>query len=163
QPLRPQETLNFAQSEHSKLWIGRLTAWSCRVESTSRENYPTGEAKQWYSQLSVLDESGKVRRTHQISVNNPLSYGGVDIYPSRWGLDAIAVAFNGHERELRLRPMGKRYASFLPLDESCLLILSVQDQKSGLRLFAKRPDWPSPRKLAEIAPGQIAQLGTVAI
>ncbi len=153
--------LTFGQSEHSKLWIGRLPDWSVRVDATRREDYESGDPKQWYSDLSVVDSQGRVLKRQEISVNNPLSYGGVDIYQSSWGLDQLVVSFNEHVRHLDLRQMGKVYAAFLPLDEETMFIFSVHDQVKPLRLFAKRPDWGAPRLLAEIPPGKSIKLGSV--
>jgi cytochrome c biogenesis protein len=162
-PVRLGESLSFADSEHSKLWMGKLPGWKVKVDGTRREDYPTGEAKQWYSNLTVLSASGQKQTTQEISVNNPLSYGGVDIYQSSWGMDQILVAFNGRELTLDLRPMGKRYAAFLPLDQSTILIFSVKEQDRPLRLFAKRPEWDGPKLIAQIPPGGTATLGSVPI
>jgi cytochrome c biogenesis protein len=154
-------SMSFASSEHSKLWVGKLPTWSVRVDATRREDYPTGEPKQWYSDLAVVDSNGRELKKQQISVNNPLSYDGVDIYQSSWGLDQLVLGFNGHERHLDLRQMGKVYAAFLPLDEATILIFSVRDQVKPLRVFGKTPQWESPRLLTEIPLGQSVKLGTV--
>lgn len=160
-PVKLGDSMSFAGSEHSKLWIGRLPEWKVKVLGTRRENYPTGEPKQWYSDLAVVDEKGKVLKTGQISVNSPLSYDGVDIYQASWGLAGVEIAFNGVKKELSLEPMGNRYASFLPLDPDSVLIFSVMDQTSPLRLFAKRTEWEAPKRLAEIKPGESVDLGGV--
>jgi cytochrome c biogenesis protein len=163
QPVRLGEKLSFATSDHSKLWIGELPKFQLLVKSTRREDYPTGQAKQWYSDLAVIDPSGKVLATQEISVNNPLSYGGVDTYQSTWGMDQIVLSFNGQEKKLDLRPMGQRYAAFLPLDPSTVLIFSIKEQDQPLRIFAKRPEWPSPRMLTQITPGGSVKLGSVVL
>lgn len=163
QPVRLGESLTFADSEHSKLWIGKLPDWRVKVEKTEREDYPTGEPKQWYSDLAVIDAQGKTVKRQQISVNNPLTYDGVDIYQSSWGLDTVALTFNDHKQELELRPMGKRYAAFLPLDSGTILIFSASSQKAPLRIFGKTPNWQSPKMLAEIAPNQSKEFGSVKI
>jgi len=160
-PVRLGADLTFKDSEHSKQWIGKLPKWRVHVDATRRENYETGEAKQWYSDLRVLDEQGRELSKQQISVNNPLTYQSVDVYQSSWGLDSAVVEFNGNKRELQLRPMGKIYASFLPLDESTVLIFSVSDQSKPLRLFAKRPEWQSPKMLCQLPIGKSTHLGTV--
>jgi cytochrome c biogenesis protein len=161
QPVRLGDKMSFATSDHSKLWIGELPKFELLVKSTRREDYPTGQAKQWYSDLAVIDPTGKVLATQEISVNNPLSYGGVDTYQSTWGMDQIVLSFNGQEKKLDLRPMGQRYAAFLPLDPTTILIFSIKEQDQPLRIFAKRPDWPSPRMLTQIPPGGAVKLGTV--
>lgn len=169
QPVRPGESMNFITSEHSKLWIGKLPTWDVRVDATTRENHPSGDPKQWYSDLVVVDENRKEQAKQQISVNNPLSYGGVDIYQSSWGLDEVHVAFNGSEKHLPLQPMGKRYASFLPLEvdsngaPQSILIFSVLDQSSPMRIFAKRADWQGPRLIKEVKVGESADLGMVRV
>jgi cytochrome c biogenesis protein len=145
------------------LWIGKLPDWRVHVDATRREDYDTGEAKQWYSDLSVLDGHNHVLAKQQISVNNPLSYGGVDIYQSSWGLDHINLSFNGHHQSMQLRPMGKRFAAFLPLDQTSILIFSVKSQNAPLRLFAKRQDWGAPRLIVEMPPGATTKLGDVAV
>ncbi len=160
QPVPLGGDLTFADSEHSKLWVGKLPTWSVRVNGTSREDYPTGEAKQWYSDLSVIKDGKEVMR-QQISVNNPLTYDGVDIYQSSWGLDRIRLKFNDHLKVMSLRPMGKTYASFLPLDPGTILIFSVRNQFLPLRIFGKTASWPSPKMLGEINPGKSLQLGNV--
>lgn len=163
QPVLLGETMKFDSSEHSKLWIGKLPGWRVKVEATRRENYKTGEAKQWYSTLSVIDKNGKVVKTQEISVNNPLSYDGVDIYQSSWGLERAIVSFNGNKLGLPLRPMGDTYAAFLPLDERTTLIFSLRGQEKPLRLFAKIPEWPAPRLITELPAGQAADLGGVTV
>ncbi|MBX9692447.1 MAG: cytochrome c biogenesis protein ResB [Cyanobacteria bacterium] len=160
-PVRLGETMSFADSQHSKLWIGSLPKWNVEVRSTRRENHPTGEAKQWYSDLQVVGPHGEKLKRGEISVNNPLSYDGVDIYQSTWGLDQVRVSFNGHVKNLTLTPMGKRYAAMMPLDRDSIMIFSVMDQSSPLRLFAKRTDWQAPKPLGEIKPNHSVDLGGV--
>ena len=160
-PVRLGDSMAFGSSEHSRLWVGKLPDWSVKVLETRRENYESGDPKQWYSKLSVVDADGKVQKTGEISVNNPLSYDGVDIYQSTWGLDTVVLNFSGAKKELPLQPMGKRYAAFLPLDGDSVLIFSVLDQSSPLRLFAKRGSWQAPRLISEIKPGEGVELGGV--
>jgi cytochrome c biogenesis protein len=163
QPVRLGDSLSFADSEHSKLWIGKLPNWRVKVEKTEREDYPSGDPKQWYSDLVVIDSQGKPVKRQQISVNNPLTYDGVDIYQSSWGLDTVALTFNDHKQELELRPMGKLYAAFLPLGSGTILIFSARNQTAPLRVFGKTPNWQAPKLLAEISPNQAKDFGSVKI
>ncbi|MBA3855585.1 MAG: hypothetical protein C0507_01630 [Cyanobacteria bacterium PR.3.49] len=162
QPVLLSSHLDFSQSEHSKLWVGKLPKWTVRVDATHREDHPTGEPKQWFSKLTVLDPQGKELKSQEISVNNPLSYDGVDIYQSSWGLDHIILNFNGKEERLDLRPMGKLYAAFLPLDQNTVMLFSVRADGT-IKIFAKRPDWEGPRQLAELTRDKPAKLGPVTI
>lgn len=163
QPVKLGDSMSFESSQHSKLWIGSLPNWQVRVDKTWKESYEGGQPKQWYSVLSVIDEKGKVVKSQTISVNNPLTYDGVDIYQASWGLDSLELLFNGQKRELPLQQMGQRHAAFLPLDKDSILIFSVTDKEkdSPLRLFAKRTEWKTPKKLHEIAPGSSVNLGGV--
>lgn len=162
-PVAVGDSLQFSDSQHSKLWIGKLPKWSCHVNASRRENYPTGEAKQWYSNLTVLDSSGKKIKTEDISVNNPLSYDGVDIYQSSWGLGQVVLNFNDNKRVLDLQPMGRLYAAFLPLGGNSTLIFSIKDEQSPLRIFAKRPDWPTPKLIGTVRKGNTIKLGSVTL
>jgi len=163
QPVLLNSHLDFHESEHSKLWIGKLPEWTVRVDETRREDHPSGEPKQWFSKLTVVDKNGKDVKSQEISVNNPLSYDGVDIYQSSWGLDHILLNFNGNERRLDLRPMGKLYAAFLPLDQDTMMLFSVRADGQPIKIFAKRPDWEGPRMLTELTQDKPAKLGPVTI
>jgi len=160
-PVLLEESLSFDDAKHASLWIGKMPAWTVKVVSTRRENYPTGEAKQWFSVLSVVDKDGKVLKTQEISVNNPLSYEGVDIYQSSWGLDQLVVSFNGQKRKLGLNSMGQKYAAFLPLDTDTVLIMSLSSEGKELRVFAKRKEWEAPKLLGVVPLGRTLKLGGV--
>lgn len=160
-PVLLGESLTFEDAKHANWWVGKLPQWKARVDSTRRENYPTGEAKQWYSVLSVVDKDGKVLKTGEISVNNPLSYEGTDIYQSSWGLDQLVISFNGKEETLNLQSMGQKYAAFMPLDPETMMILSLSSEGKELRVFAKRKEWETPKMLGLIPLGQALSLGGV--
>ena len=165
QPVKLGDSMSFADSQHSKLWVGSLPDWTVRVNKTWKESYPGGEPKQWFSDLSVIDKNGKEQKRGVISVNNPLTYDSVDIYQASWGLDSLELKFNGQPRELPLQSMGRRHAAFLPLDSDSVLIFSASDQSpdSPLRLFAKRTEWEAPKKITEIKPGQSIDMGGVQV
>lgn len=165
QPVLLHESLKFDDSQHAKWWIGHLPKWSVHVDATRREDYDTGDPKQWYSTLSVIDSgTGKVLKTQEISVNNPLSYDGVDIYQSSWGLHGITLAFNGHSQFLQLSQMGpKVHAAMLPLDERTMMLFSVRDPKQPVRVFAKIPEWEAPRMLALLPQNKPVKLGSVEV
>lgn len=162
-PVPLADTMSFEDSEHSKLWIGKLPKWRLRVDDTRREDYESGDPKQWYTKLSVLDRDGKVLKQQEISVNNPLSYDGVDIYQSSWGLDSIDISFNKKGLNLPLRQMGNANAAFMPLDERTVMIFSLRGLDKPLRVFAKIPDWNAPKMLAEIPKGFEARFGEVKV
>ena len=53
--------------------------------------YEKNKIHQFYSNLSILDNSGKEIKEQTISVNNPLRYKNVDFYQSDWNLIGIRV------------------------------------------------------------------------
>jgi cytochrome c biogenesis protein len=161
QPVLLHESLSFDDSQHSKLWMGHLPKWKVHVDATRREDYESGDPKQWYSTLSVTDPSGKVLKTQEISVNNPLSYEGVDIYQSSWGLHGVQLSFNGHPQFLQLNQMGRVHAAVLPLDEKTVMLFSIRDMNQPIRVFAKIPEWEAPRLLTMLPKGQTVKLGSV--
>ncbi|MBS1992264.1 MAG: cytochrome c biogenesis protein ResB [Cyanobacteria bacterium SZAS LIN-3] len=154
EPVLLDENLTFDGAKRAKLWVGKIPKWHVRVDATRRENYPSGEAKQWYSTLTVVSPEGKELTKKEISVNEPLSYESVDVYQSSWGLDKLAVSFNGHQVVLPLRSMGNRYAAFLPLTKDDIMILSLTSEANKLRVFAKRPEWQAPKLISELPLGQ---------
>lgn len=157
------ESFSLGDSEHSRLWLGKLPKWLVKVNETRREDYATGEAKQWYSNLSVIDANGHPIKNQTISVNEPLSFDGVDIYQSSWGLKMLKLRINGQIRTLDLRSMGKLYAAFLPLPDNAVIIFSIRNQTAPLRVFAKRQDWAGPKLLTEIPLNQETHLGSVSV
>ncbi len=163
QPILLHENLDFDKSEHSRMWVGKMPDWKIHVDATRREDYPTGEPMQWYSTLSVIDPKGKVLKTQEISVNNPLTYDGVDIYQSSWGLHGINVSFNGRKQFLQLNQMGAVHAAMLPLDDKTIMIFSVRNPKDPIKVFAKIPEWQAPRILTMLELGKPAKLGAVTV
>lgn len=160
-PVGIGSNLDFTTAEHANNWLGKLPNFKIRLNSTRKENYPTGEVKQWYSNLSVLAPSGKTLLNQTISVNEPLSFNGVDVYQSSWGLGSAEISFNGHVRKLLLRPMGSIWAAFLPLEQDTVLIMSFRNEKEPMKLFAKRKEWASPKLLTEIPLHGCVNLGMV--
>lgn len=162
-PIEVDDRLTFDKSEHSKLWIGSLPKWSVLVQDSRREDYENGDAKQWYSKLAVVDTAGKIIKQQEISVNNPLSYDGVDVYQSSWGLSHIIVSFNGRAIRLNLQQMGQVNAAMMPLDNKTIFIFSLRKINQPIRLFAKTPEWPQPRMLTALPLGVPMQLGQVKV
>jgi cytochrome c biogenesis protein len=162
-PVPVGSDLTFTDCQHAALWLGSIPNWRVHVNASRRENYENGDAKQWFSNLTVVDSSGRKIITQDISVNNPLSYQGVDIYQSSWDIGQLELSFNGRHRHFDLQPMGKLHAAFLPLDDSSVLIFSVHDQNGPLRIFAKRPDWQAPKLIGMVPLGKEISLGSVKV
>jgi len=53
--------------------------------------YKSNRIRQFYSNISILDNQGKEIKQKTISVNNPLRYKNVDFYQSDWNLIGIRI------------------------------------------------------------------------
>ena len=51
--------------------------------------YPGGEPKEYASDIEIADRAGKVVKEGRIRVNEPLSYGGVRLYQSTYGMSNL--------------------------------------------------------------------------
>ena len=163
EPVGVGKYLDFSNADHTNYWFGHLPDFKVKLNSTSKESYPTGQVKQWYSNLSVIGKNGACLFNKTISVNEPLSYNGVDVYQSNWGLSSCKISFNEHSRILNLRPMGNIWAAFIPLTSDTILILSFKNEKEPVKLFAKQRDWPQPRLISQIPLHKSINLGSVKV
>lgn len=68
--------------------------WTVKVNRFWIDYLPTGEIDQFYSDLSVLDQSGKEVDRKTIHVNEPLRHNGVTLYQADWAVAAVQVKVN---------------------------------------------------------------------
>ncbi|MCG5058195.1 MAG: cytochrome c biogenesis protein [Limnoraphis sp. WC205] len=68
--------------------------WSVRVNRFWIDYTPEGTIDQFYSDLSVLDNSGSEVDRQTIHVNQPLKYRGVTFYQADWGIAGIRIRIN---------------------------------------------------------------------
>jgi len=92
---KAQEILPKGEIFHiqNTLRIGSLTnlpLFNVRVNDFWTE-YQNNQIRQFYSNLSILDNFGNELKQQTISVNNPLRYKNIDIYQSDWNLLGIRV------------------------------------------------------------------------
>jgi cytochrome c biogenesis protein len=92
---KAQESLPKGELFHiqNTIKIGSLTplpALSARVNDFWVE-YQNNRIRQFYSNLSILDEFGNEIKNQTISVNNPLRYKNIDFYQSDWNLLGIRL------------------------------------------------------------------------
>lgn len=57
--------------------------------------YPTEQARDWFSVLSVLDNQDHVVKTHTVQVNSPLRHGGYRFYQATAGTDEQGLGVSG--------------------------------------------------------------------
>ena len=108
------------------LWFGRIPPTLIKVNKTWREDYKSGQPKQWFSELSVFDENKNELIKKTIYVNSPLEFMGLDVYQSNWGR-FLNIAFNGEEITLPLENVQGHEGVVLPLSEDVGLKFLLRD------------------------------------
>ncbi len=68
--------------------------WSVHVNRFWIDYSPEGRVDQFYSDLSVLDDSGTEVKRKTIWVNQPLRYKNVTLYQADWSVAAVKVRLN---------------------------------------------------------------------
>jgi cytochrome c biogenesis protein len=71
-------------------WFTRFPFYSIRINDFWVE-YEKNKIHQFYSNLSIIENSGKEIKNQTISVNNPLRYKNIDFYQSDWNLIGVRV------------------------------------------------------------------------
>lgn len=80
--------------------------FTVKFENGAREDYPDGSPKQWWSQVSVL-ENGKEVQRKKIEVNEPLVRKGIRFFQSSFGTSeeidtlSITVASKANPKDVR--------------------------------------------------------------
>jgi cytochrome c biogenesis protein len=90
QEVLPKGEIFHVQNPINVGWLTNLPTISTRVNDFWVE-YENNRIHQFYSNLSLLDNSGNEIRQQTISVNNPLRYQDIDFYQSDWNLLGIRV------------------------------------------------------------------------
>ncbi|NJM95979.1 MAG: cytochrome c biogenesis protein [Phormidesmis sp. RL_2_1] len=68
--------------------------WSVHVNRFWIDYSPEGRVDQFYSDLSILDDSGEEVKRKTIWVNQPLRYKNVTLYQADWSVAAVKVRLN---------------------------------------------------------------------
>jgi cytochrome c biogenesis protein len=122
------------------------TDWSAKVNRFWIEYLPTGEIDQFYSDLSVLDQTGKEVDRQTIHVNKPLKHNGVTMYQASWGVAGVNVKLNNSPvlpfpmGELDVKGGGRLWGAWLPLnpnDMSDGVSLVVRDLQGLVLIYDK--------------------------
>lgn len=77
----------WAKAQIPKDWVVRVNDFW--IEYTSE-----GNIDQFYSDLSVLNETGEEVKQKTIHVNEPMRYRGVTLYQADWGIAGVKVKLN---------------------------------------------------------------------
>ena len=70
------------------------TDWSVKVNRFWIDYTDNGDIDQFYSDLSVISDSGEEIKREIIHVNKPLRYDGVTLYQTNWSIAAAKVQLN---------------------------------------------------------------------
>ncbi|WP_448598993.1 cytochrome c biogenesis protein [Thermoleptolyngbya sp.] len=108
--------------------------WSVKVNRFWIDYTPEGNIDQFYSDLSVLDATGKEVDRKTIHVNKPLRYKGVTLYQADWAIAAVRVQLNNSPilqipmGQLDTGGSGRLWGTWLP---------TKPDLSEGVSLIAK--------------------------
>ncbi len=144
------------------IWFGRIPPYLVKINKTWRENYKTGQPKQWYSDLSIFDQNKNELIRKTIHVNEPLEFMGLDVYQSNWGRFAN-LSFNNKLVTLPLESLSGEEFIFLPLSDDIALKLKIKSKKDILELYSIARDWNKEKYLGNIKLNQKFQLGPINI
>jgi cytochrome c biogenesis protein len=108
--------------------------WSVRVDRFWIDYRDTGAIDQFYSDMTVLDQSGQEVKHKIIHVNEPLRYKGVTLYQASWAIAAAKVRINRSPvfqlpmAELKTIGQGQIWGTWVP---------TKPDLSAGVSLVAK--------------------------
>lgn len=71
----------------------RFPDWQIQINRFWIDYAPEGRIKQFYSDVSIVDQGEEVKRK-TIFVNEPLSYQGVTLYQADWTIDSVQIRVN---------------------------------------------------------------------
>ncbi len=116
--------------------------WSVRVNRFWIDYSPEGRVDQFYSDLSVLDDSGEEIKRKTIHVNEPLRHQNVTLYQADWAISGVKVrlnnspVFNLQMAELKSQN-GKLWGTWVPTkpDMSEGVSLVAQDLQGTMLLY----------------------------
>lgn len=116
--------------------------WSVKVNRFWIDYSPEGRVDQFYSDLSVLNDSGAEVKRKTIWVNQPLRYKNVTLYQADWSVGAVKVrinnspTFNLPMAELKSKG-GRLWGTWMPTkpDMSEGVSLVAQDLQGTLLVY----------------------------
>jgi cytochrome c biogenesis protein len=140
--------------------------WAIQVNRFWIDYLPDGNIDQFYSDLSIVDETGEERDRATISVNHPLRYNGVTLYQTSWGIAGVKIQLNNSPilqlpmGQLKTENPGQFWGTWVPLkpDLSEGVSLIARDLQ-GLVLLYDQQGSP----IGAVREGMSIQLGDVAL
>ncbi|MEN9223482.1 MAG: cytochrome c biogenesis protein [Thermostichus sp. BF3_bins_97] len=125
-----------------------LPNWQIRVNRFWIDYSPEGRVKQFYSDLSILDQGVEAKR-QTVSVNHPLSYQGVTLYQADWSIDSARIRVNNSPSfqipvvPVRTESGSKLWGAFVPTqpDMSEGLTMLLPDLQGTALLYDSEGHW----------------------
>ncbi|XHU95596.1 MAG: cytochrome c biogenesis protein [cyanobacterium endosymbiont of Rhopalodia gibba] len=142
------------------------TNWGIRVNQFWIDYTHNGDIKQFYSDLSVINNQGEELERKTIFVNQPLRYDGVTFYQTNWGIAGVKVQVNqGPILQIPIVPLntqgeGKIWGTWIPtkpnLSEGVSLL--VKDLQGTMIVYDNNGDLYS-----AIRPGMVVDINGVTL
>lgn len=125
--------------------------WSVKVNRFWIDYLPDGNIDQFYSDLSVLSQTGEEVDRQTIYVNKPLKYGGVTMYQADWAIAAVKVRINNSPvlqlpmAELNTGGKGRIWGTWIPTkpDLSAGVSLLATDLQGTLLVYDPKGQFTS--------------------
>ncbi|MEM9136425.1 MAG: cytochrome c biogenesis protein [Cyanobacteria bacterium P01_F01_bin.42] len=116
--------------------------WSIKVNRFWIDYTPDGSIDQFYSDLSVINQSGQELDRETIHVNKPLTHKGVTFYQTDWAIAAVQVRINNSPVfQIPMAPLnestGRIWGTWVPIkpDMSKGVTLLARDLQGGLTVY----------------------------
>ena len=107
QELIPKGEIFQVQNTISKSWFTKIPDYPIRVNDFWIEYGPTNNIKQFYSDLSILNDNGNELSRKTISVNFPLRFKNLTIYQTDWNAIGLRIKLNNQQYQLPLVSLTK--------------------------------------------------------
>ena len=140
--------------------------WSVKVNNFWIDYTPEGTIDQFYSDLSVLDNSGSEIDRQTIHVNKPLKHNGVTFYQADWGIAGIRIRINRSPvlqlqmAQLNTGGNGRIWGTWIPTkpDLSAGVSLLARDLQGTLLLYDNEG-----KLVSTLRPGMSAEVNGVTL
>ena len=121
QELIPKGEIFQVQNTISKSWFTKIPDYPIRVNDFWIEYGPTNNIKQFYSDLSILNDNGNELSRKTISVNFPLRFKNLTLYQTDWNAIGLRIKLNNQQYQLPLVSLTKAknlWVAWIPISET---------------------------------------------
>lgn len=152
---------------HSPLWLGKSPEVEVEIGKTSREDHKNGSPKQWRTELIFFNNDGKLLKKQESSVNEPVSFSGIDFFQADWKR-VLRIKFNSKDFEIELNKIQNSLeVAYIPASEELGLLFLLETKKPNeLNVFSVKGN-SSPKVFSDpkslIASGALRFLGKARI